>query len=146
MSRRISKDGRTRRRFSLAPTPPGCSQNAAGGGEWFEGSGPKPGDVVVKEHWSGSSFANTDRDVQLRQHGITHVILIGMIANTCIETTGRYASELGYHVTLVRDATASFSAEAVHAAHEINGTTYAHAIVTTAELGRNLEPDRAIPA
>ncbi len=42
--------------------------------------------------------------------------------------------ELGYHVTLVRDATAAFSAEAMHCAHEINGPTYAHAIVTTAEL------------
>jgi nicotinamidase-related amidase len=42
--------------------------------------------------------------------------------------------ELGYHVTLVRDATAAASAEAMRCAHEINGPTYAHAIVTTAEL------------
>ncbi len=104
------------------------------GGEWHPGFGPEPGDILIKEHWSGSSFANTDLDVQLRQHGITHVILIGLVANTCIETTGRHASELGYHVTLVRDATASFSPQAMHAAHEINGPTYAHAIVSTAEL------------
>ncbi len=104
------------------------------GGEWYPDYAPEPGDIVVKEHWSGSSFANTDLDVQLRQHGITHVILIGLIANTCVETSGRYASELGYHVTLVRDATAAMSAEAMHAAHEINGPTYAHAILTTAEL------------
>ena len=108
------------------------------GGEWYEGFGPEPGDVVVKEHWGGSSFANTDLDVQLRQHRITHVILIGLIANTCIETTGRYASELGYHVTLVRDATAAFSPEAMHAAHEINGPTYAHEILTTSELVERL--------
>ncbi len=108
------------------------------GGEFYEGFGPEPGDIVVKEHWSGSSFANTDLDVQLRQHGITHVILIGLIANTCIETSGRYASELGYHVTLVRDATASFSPEAMHAAHKINGPTYAHAILDTAELLKKL--------
>ncbi len=113
------------------------------GGEWFPGFGPEPGDVVVKEHWSGSSFANTDLDVQLRQHGISHVILIGLIANTCIETSGRYASELGYHVTLVRDATASFSAEAMHAAHEINGPTYAHTILTTAELVKKLLGEEA---
>ena len=42
--------------------------------------------------------------------------------------------ELGYHVTLVRDATAAFSHEAMHAAHDINGPTYAHAILTTEEL------------
>jgi nicotinamidase-related amidase len=49
------------------------------------------------------------------------VIIIGMIANTCIEATGRFAAELGYHVTLVKDATAAFSNEAMHAAHEIMG-------------------------
>ena len=57
-----------------------------------------------------------------------------MIANTCIEATGRFAAELGYHVTLVKDATAAFSNEAMHAAHEINGPTFAHSILTTAEL------------
>lgn len=108
------------------------------GAEWHPGFGPEPGDVVVKEHWGGSSFAGTDLDAQLRQRGISHVILIGMIANTCIETTGRYASELGYHVTLVRDATAAFSPEAMHAAHEIDGPTYAHAILTAAELEARL--------
>ena len=108
------------------------------GGEWYPGFGPEPGDIVVKEHWGASSFANTDLDVQLRQHGITHVIFIGLIANTCIETSARYAAELGYHVTLVRDATAAMSAEAMHAAHEINGPTYAHAILTTAELVQKL--------
>jgi hypothetical protein len=35
--------------------------------------------------------------------------------------------------TLVKDATAAFSQEAMHAAHAINGP-YAHAIVTTEEL------------
>jgi hypothetical protein len=31
----------------------------------------------------------------------------------------------------VRDATAAASDEAMHAAHDINGPSYAHAIVTT---------------
>jgi nicotinamidase-related amidase len=48
-----------------------------------------------------------------------------MLANTCIEWTGRFGMELGYHVTLVKDATAAFSREAMHAAHEINGPTRA---------------------
>jgi len=108
------------------------------GGEWFEGFGPEAGDIVVQEHWGASSFANTDLDVQLRQRGVSHVIFIGLIANTCIETSARYASELGYHVTLVRDATAAMSAEAMHAAHDVNGPTYAHAIVTTAEIEQQL--------
>jgi hypothetical protein len=44
-------------------------------------------------------------------------------------------------VTLVRDATAAFSVEAMKVAHEINGPTYAHAIVTTGELLASLSGD-----
>ena len=104
------------------------------GGEWHPDFAPQPGDVIAKEHWAQSGFANTDLDQQLRQHGIRQVIIIGLLANTCIESTGRYAMELGYHVTLVRDATAAFSHDMMHAAHELNGPTFAHAILTTAEL------------
>jgi nicotinamidase-related amidase len=54
--------------------------------------------------------------------------------NTCIEATARLGMELGYHVTLTRDATAAFSHEGMHAAHEINGPLFAHAIMATNEL------------
>jgi nicotinamidase-related amidase len=104
------------------------------GGDWYPDLAPRAGDIIAHEHWAQSGFANTDLDQQLRQRGITHVILVGLLANTCIESTGRYAMELGYHVTLVRDATAALSREMMHAAHELNGPTFAHAILTTAEL------------
>jgi len=104
------------------------------GGDWHPDFVPKAGDIVIKEHWAQSGFANTDLDFQLKQHGITHVILIGLLANTCIESTGRFAMELGYHVTLVRDATAAFRKEMMHAAHELNGPTFAHAILKTNDL------------
>lgn len=110
------------------------------GAEWFPDFAPLPGETVVKEHWGASGFANTDLDLLLKQKKVTHVILIGLIANTCIESTGRFASELGYHVTLVRDATAAASPEALHSAHEINGPTFAHAILTTQELMAALGP------
>jgi nicotinamidase-related amidase len=51
--------------------------------------------------------------------------------------------ELGYHVTLVRDATAAFARELMHAAHELNGPTFAHAIVTTKELIAAFPRDRS---
>ena len=104
------------------------------GGEWHPDFVPQADDVLIKEHWAQSGFANTDLDLQLKQFGVEKVILIGLLANTCIESTGRFAMELGYHVTLVTDATAAFSQEMMHAAHELNGPTYAHAILTTAEL------------
>ncbi len=104
------------------------------GGEWHADFAPQPGDVIVKEHWGGSGFANTDLDFRLKQKGIIQVIVIGLLANTCIETTSRFAVELGYHVTLVKDATAAFTKEMMRAAHELNGPTFAHAILTTEDL------------
>lgn len=104
------------------------------GGTFHDDFQPQPGDIIIKEHWSQSGFANTDLDQQLKQHDIDRVILIGMLANTCLESTGRYAMELGYHVTLVTDASAANSWDSMHAAHELNGPTYAHAILNTQEL------------
>jgi nicotinamidase-related amidase len=116
------------------------------GGTFRDDFQPQPGDVVVHEHWGSSGFANTDLDLQLKQFGISRVILVGMIANTCIEVTGRFAAELGYHVTLVKDATAAFSPEAMHAAHAINGPTYAHAITTADELIAELAGNPSVEA
>jgi nicotinamidase-related amidase len=104
------------------------------GGEWHPDFVPRDGDIVVQEHWAQSGFANTDLDFHLKQQGITHVVVVGLLANTCIESTARFAMELGYHVTLVQDATAAFTHEMMHAAHKLNGPTYAHAIVTTADM------------
>ncbi len=103
------------------------------GGEWHPDFVPQEGDIIIKEHWAQSGFANTDLDQQLKQHGIEKIIIIGMLANTCIESTGRFGMELGYHVTLVKDATAAFSWEEMGAA-EVNGPTFAHAIVSTREI------------
>jgi len=70
---------------------------------------PQPGDIVVQEHWCSSGFANTDLDLQLKKHGIHQLIVTGLIAHTCVEATVRYAAELGYEVTMVKDATTDYS-------------------------------------
>ena len=44
------------------------------------------------------------------------------------------AAELGYGVTLVKDATADYSDEAMHAALDVNIPNYASAMVTTVEM------------
>jgi nicotinamidase-related amidase len=62
------------------------------------------------------------------------VIVVGLLANTRIECTSRFAAELGYDVTLVRGAPAAFSPERMRAAHVLNGPSFAHSIVTTSEL------------
>jgi ureidoacrylate peracid hydrolase len=104
------------------------------GGEIRSEFKPKPGDIVALEHWCSSGFANTDLDLQLKKHGIQQLIVMGLIAHTCVEATVRYAAELGYDVTLVKDATASYSAEEMHAALDVNIPNYASAIVTTSEI------------
>ncbi|KAL4882961.1 Isochorismatase hydrolase [Aspergillus karnatakaensis] len=83
------------------------------GGEIYEGLGPKEegGDVVVSRHWNSDSFQNTDLDFQLRQRDITNLVFAGLTANTCLESSARHAYELGYKVTILKDATAGFSKE-----------------------------------
>ena len=89
---------------------------------------------MALEHWCSSGFANSDLDLQLKKHGIHQLIVIGLIAHTCVEATVRYAAELGYDVTMVKDATASYSDAEMHAALDINIPNYASAIVTTNEV------------
>jgi ureidoacrylate peracid hydrolase len=95
---------------------------------------PQTGEIVAQEHWGSSGFANTDLDLQLKRHGIHQLIVIGLIAHTCVESTVRYAAELGYEVTMVKDATTSYSDEQMHASLDINIPNYASAMVTTTEI------------
>jgi nicotinamidase-related amidase len=104
------------------------------GGEFRAEFVPQAGEIVASEHWCSSGFANTDLDLQLKKHGIHQLIVIGLIAHTCIEATVRYAAELGYQVTVVKDATADYSDEMMKAALDINLPNYASAIVTTKEV------------
>jgi len=84
------------------------------GGEWHAEFGPKPGDVVVHEHWAqNASPYRSRRTAQAAR--IQKLLLVGFIANSCVEATARFGMELGYHVTLVKDATAAFNPEGMTA-------------------------------
>ena len=104
------------------------------GGELRSEFAPRPGDIVAQEHWCSSGFANTDLDLLLKKHGIHQLIVIGLIAHTCVEATVRYAAELGYEVTMVKDATADYSDNEMHAALDVNIPNYASAMVSTNEI------------
>jgi len=104
------------------------------GGEIRAGFEPQPGEIVAQEHWCSSGFANTDLDLLFKNHGIHRLIVIGLIAHTCVEATVRYAAELGYDVTVVKDATADYSDDHMHAALVTNLPSYASAIVTAKEV------------
>ncbi|KAI4724514.1 subtilisin-like protein [Aureobasidium sp. EXF-10728] len=65
------------------------------GAEYFEGMQPDfdNGDVVVSKHWNSR---------QLQQHKIDHVVVAGLVANTCMESTARDAYEHGYALTMLQ--------------------------------------------
>ena len=119
-------------------------QEGTWGGEIRPEFAPQPGEIVAQEHWCSSGFANTDLDLQLKKHGIHKLIVTGLIAHTCVEATVRYAAELGYEVTMVKDATADYSDEEMHAALDINIPNYASAIVTTEEIVASFSSLRSI--
>lgn len=116
------------------------------GGEIRSEFTPQPGEIVAQEHWCSSGFANTDLDLLLKKHGIHKLIVIGLIAHTCVESTVRFAAELGYEVTMVNDATADYSDEEMHAALDVNLPSYASAIVPTDEIANSISSLRDIEA
>ena len=104
------------------------------GGEIRGEFAPQTGEIVALEHWGSSGFANTDLDLLLKRHGLHQLIVIGLIAHTCVEATVRFAAELGYEVTVVKDATADYSDREMHAALDVNIPNYASAIESTEDI------------
>jgi len=117
-------------------------EDGSWGGAFHPDFQPREGEVVALEHWCSSGFANTDLDFQLKTFNRQQLVVIGMRANTCIESTVRYAAELGYEVTIVKDAVASYTWDQMKSALEDNLPNYARAIVSTAELIEHLSAPR----
>jgi nicotinamidase-related amidase len=65
--------------------------------------------VVTKRNWS--AFYGTSLDLELRRRGITHIVVGGIATNFGVESTARFAWELGYDVAIVEDACAGPTAE-----------------------------------
>lgn len=74
------------------------------GGRFHPQLASAPGDTVASEHETSCGFTGTDLDDRLRERGIEDVVLAGALSNTCVEATGRTASDLGYRVTFLSDA------------------------------------------
>ncbi|HEX7917333.1 isochorismatase family protein [Rudaea sp.] len=55
-----------------------------------------------------NAFTDTGLDRWLRAHGIRRLIVAGIRTEQCCETTTRVASDLGYEVDFVGDATLTF--------------------------------------
>ena len=68
---------------------------------------PKGGEPVFQKHAS-SAFIGTDLEAHLRAGGIESLVLVGMMTDHCVSSTARMAANLGFKVTVVEDATATF--------------------------------------
>jgi nicotinamidase-related amidase len=65
---------------------------------------------VTKLTWG--AFTGTDLDEYLRGEGVTQVVLTGIATSAGVESTARFAHELGYNVTVATDAVTDMSADA----------------------------------
>lgn len=64
-------------------------------------------DVIFHKHVH-NAFTDTGLDFWLRSRDINHLVICGMRTEQCCETTARVASDLGYEVTFVTEATLTF--------------------------------------
>jgi nicotinamidase-related amidase len=72
---------------------------------------PQPGELVVNKT-NGGAFSGTNLDFILRNMDIESLILVGFLTDECVAATAYHASDIGYDVILVRDATATHRKEA----------------------------------
>ena len=65
--------------------------------------------------------------------------MAGMRANTCIESTARYAVELGYHTTMLTDAIGAFNMAEMRAAVEIDYPVISNNVLSTEQFIRAID-------
>ncbi len=92
------------------------------------------GDEMIIPKTSSSVFISTNIDYVLRNLQTRQLAICGVVSDQCVELAVRDACDLGYLVTLVPDACATFSAER-QAASERAIAGYCRKIDTEALLG-----------
>lgn len=67
---------------------------------------PLPGEPLLHKT-AHNAFTTTNLQQILTEHGVRSLAVCGIRTEQCVETTARLASDLGYRVTFVVDATAT---------------------------------------
>ncbi|GAA1718839.1 isochorismatase family protein [Kribbella yunnanensis] len=79
---------------------------ASGQVRLVEGLEPVEGEPVITKT-AHNAFTTTNLQQIFTQHGVTSVVVSGIRTEQCCETTARVASDLGYDVVFVTEATAT---------------------------------------
>jgi nicotinamidase-related amidase len=79
---------------------------------------PLAGEVVIDKPGKGAFYATPLQD-ELSRRGITHLVLMGVTTEVCVQTTMREANDRGYDCLLVEDGTDSYFPEFKQAALEM---------------------------
>ncbi len=66
--------------------------------------------LVTKRTWG--AFTNTDLEEYLNKQGVTQVVVVGVATCAGVESTARYAHELGFNVTFAVDAMTDMNIDA----------------------------------
>ena len=77
---------------------------------------PLEGEPVFQKHVN-SAFIGTDLEAYLRSHGIDSIVMVGITTDHCVSSTARMAGNLGFRVTVVEDATATFERDGPDGTH-----------------------------
>jgi len=80
---------------------------ASGHVRLIDGLAPADGEPVLTKT-SHNAFTTTNLQQHLVARGVRHVVVCGIRTEQCVETTARLASDLGYEVTFVTEATVTF--------------------------------------
>lgn len=67
---------------------------------------PEEGEMVITKR-KANSFAGTDLASYLKNKGMTHLVIAGMMTHMCVEATTRAASDMGHQVIVASDACAT---------------------------------------
>jgi len=103
---------------------------------------PLPDEIVIGKT-SSSVFISTNIDYVLRNLGVRSLIIAGLLTDQCVDSAVRDACDLGYLVTLVTDACATYSQER-HDSSLRNNRGYCRQI-TTAGLVAEIEALSRLP-